>query len=169
VRGYWGRYSVSNQGRVRSHLPRNRNSPPPNEPRPMKLTVDDAGYRSVMLRDWNGGARRHRVHVLVAQAFHENLGGYRVVRHLDGDKLNNNVMNLAWGTHADNSADAARHGDQARGQQMPHAVLTEGAVLRAALLRAKGYTWRQVSEALGGVNVSTIRSAVTGRSWKYVL
>lgn len=57
------------------------------------------------------GKRRHRyVAVLVAEAFIPNPYNYPEVCHDDGDPNNNHVSNLKWGTHADNMADAKRHG-----------------------------------------------------------
>ena len=57
------------------------------------------------------GKRRHKyLAVLVAEAFVPNPYNYPVVRHLDGDPLNNHAFNLAWGTHQDNMDDAKRHG-----------------------------------------------------------
>lgn len=55
--------------------------------------------------------RKIPVHQLVLTAF----GGPRPTpahetRHLDGDRLNNTPLNLAWGTRAENVADAISHG-----------------------------------------------------------
>lgn len=73
------------------------------------------GYQIVTL---GVGVSRHRlsVHRLVAMAFHgydkhSNLE----VRHLDGNCLNNNSANLAWGTRLENVADAIRHGTIGKG------------------------------------------------------
>lgn len=57
------------------------------------------------------GKRYHKyLAVLVAEAFIPNPYGYPCVLHNDGDPYNNHVSNLRWGTHADNMADAKRHG-----------------------------------------------------------
>lgn len=57
------------------------------------------------------GVRHHKyLAVLVAEAFIPNPHGYPEVRHMDGNPHNNRVSNLKWGTHADNMADAKRHG-----------------------------------------------------------
>ena len=36
------------------------------------------------------------IHTLVATTFLDNPNNYRFVKHIDGDKLNNNVENLKW-------------------------------------------------------------------------
>ncbi len=41
--------------------------------------------------------------------------GKKLVRHLDDNTENNNLYNLAWGSHKDNSQDAIRNGIQGRG------------------------------------------------------
>ena len=57
------------------------------------------------------GVRYHKyIAVLVAEAFIPNPNNYPEVRHMDGNPYNNHVSNLKWGTHADNMADAKRHG-----------------------------------------------------------
>jgi len=99
VPGYEGRYDVSSDGRVRSHLSGN--------PRDLKLILGGNGYLRVSLS--NHGRRDVReVHRLVALVFHGE--GNECVRHLDGDKLNNAATNLRNGTHSQNSEDCVVHG-----------------------------------------------------------
>lgn len=70
---------------------------------------DKYGHQSVDI--YIKGRRHHKyVAVLVAEAFIPNPHNYPEVRHMDGNPLNNHVSNLEWGTHADNMADAKRHG-----------------------------------------------------------
>lgn len=83
--------------------------------REMRQTPNADGYPSVRLTI--GGKRtRLAVHRLVAREYlpprpttsHE-------VRHLDGDKSNPHVENLAWGTVKENADDRERHGRTSRG------------------------------------------------------
>lgn len=100
IPGYEGRYRVSDQGRVRGVTGR--------------LLVGQAvnsGYRVVHL--FSGG--RHTrvvalVHRLVAQSFVENPNGAEYVNHLDGRKLNNCSVNLAWCTNSENMIHARDSG-----------------------------------------------------------
>lgn len=70
---------------------------------------DKYGHQVVDL--YIDGKRRHRyVAILVAEAFIPNPNNYPEVCHIDGNPYNNHVSNLKWGTHADNMADAKRHG-----------------------------------------------------------
>lgn len=113
VAGYEGLYEVSDQGNVRS-LPRpgkrNRNrvyggqdlKPTPSGP-------PGARYMTVNLHH-PGGRRTLRVHRLVAGAFLGPRPDGCVIRHLDGNSLNNRVGNLVYGTQSENILDAVRHG-----------------------------------------------------------
>lgn len=76
-----------------------------------KDTYSSDKYGHQVVDIYIDGERYHKyVAVLVAEAFIPNPHNYPEVRHMDGNPLNNHVSNLAWGTHADNMADAKRHG-----------------------------------------------------------
>lgn len=74
----------------------------------LKTPLDGWGYPKVCLRNSSGQVVK-RVHKLVALAFLGEANG-RVVRHLDGQKLNNSVSNLRYGTAAENAQDSMKHG-----------------------------------------------------------
>lgn len=112
VVGYEDLYQVSDQGRVRS-LDRvvrcgfgaKRKMPG----RMIEGKIDRNGYRIVTLcrygDEWT--ARAHRV---VLAAFVGPCPEGQVVRHLNGVQDDNRLMNLAYGTPLENSADQRRHG-----------------------------------------------------------
>lgn len=109
VAGYEGDYEVSDVGQVRS-LPRERIGRwgvVRRVPGKILKGIKTGPYRRVGLRK-EGATRLLRVHRLVARAFVEGIGP--VVRHLDGDSLNNCSENLAWGTQRENTLDTVRHG-----------------------------------------------------------
>jgi len=64
------------------------------------------GYLTVNLYDNNGKMSTKTVHRLVAIAFLVNNFGKKCVNHLDLNKKNNNVYNLEWCTHKENSIHA---------------------------------------------------------------
>lgn len=103
VVGWEDRYEVSSAGRVRSLLR------PQWTEGALRTQTNRHGYLHVALfRD--GKRTWGRVHRLVAEAFLRQAPGQDVVRHLDGDKLNNRVENLRFGTAAENAGDTLRHG-----------------------------------------------------------
>ena len=73
--------------------------------------LDKKGYRRTTLTA-PGIKRFVAFHTLVAESFlsETKKPGDRLVRHLDGDKSNNTVSNLAWGTDFENAADEVRLG-----------------------------------------------------------
>ena len=94
------------------------------------------GYPSVRMYV-HGARKRMLVHALVATKYlpprpTEN----HQIRHLDGNKLNNNVSNLAWGTAKENAADRKLHGMTSCG--VKHSKATRrGLVVKK--LREAGY------------------------------
>lgn len=107
IPGYEKTYEVSDRGRVRSY-------PRPTTPGGILASpLDSYGYPRVGLVQ-NGVQRSRRVHVLVMLAF---VGppavGYET-RHLNGDRGDPRLANLAYGTHAENMRDKIAHGTSGR-------------------------------------------------------
>jgi hypothetical protein len=117
-----GRLLVSSLGRVAVFplLPVNRVNSKRSGLRITSGTAQYRGHKEVTwAMDWDkknsGGIplrARSFVHQLVANAFlglpenQDELGVSRlVVRHLNGDPSDNRAINLAWGTHAENTVD----------------------------------------------------------------
>jgi hypothetical protein len=73
----------------------------------MKSHVDPlGGHHYVTLV----GLGTRGVHQLVLRAFVGPPEPGHIGRHLDGDPTNNALINLAWGTHSDNTKDSLGHG-----------------------------------------------------------
>ena len=76
------------------------------ERRPEYITGIPA-YRYVNLPDAkavnNGGWQVKRVHILVAQTYHENPNNLPMVNHIDEDKMNCHKDNLEWCTQSHNN------------------------------------------------------------------
>lgn len=102
---YEGIYEVSNLGSVR-RVVRAVNG---RGAGPLKHSLDRNGYPRVDLRD-----RQRRWNALVHQLVIEAFVGPRPVgmetRHLNGDSLDPRLVNLAYGTHAENMRDMSEHG-----------------------------------------------------------
>lgn len=90
IEGYPG-YYVSSFGNVRG--PRKEY---------LKLVENNDGYLKVTLSR-NGIHKDMRVNRLVATAFLDNPDDLPLVMHIDNDPKNNHMLNLAWGTYADNN------------------------------------------------------------------
>jgi len=67
----------------------------------------------VVLSDGTGGFDSQFIHRLVAKAFIPNPKNHPCVIHTDGNKLNNTMENLMWGTYVDlaKEGDRRKHGN----------------------------------------------------------
>lgn len=91
-------------------------------------------------------------------------------RHLNGNRLDNRLENLRWGTVKENAQDRQRHGTQARGEDVYTAKLTEQDVLdiRVRLKQANGSLRHADLAAEYGVHPGTITSVARGEAWDHV-
>ena len=74
--------------------------------RQLKTQRRKDGYYSVKLGRW----KRARLHRLILESFGGPCPEGMECRHLDGDRSNNVLNNLAWGTRSENRADQVLHG-----------------------------------------------------------
>ncbi|WJJ56480.1 HNH endonuclease [Mycobacteroides abscessus] len=97
---------VSSAGYVRSYLKSGPGGGMYEKPRVLNPSKDQDGYLRVSVKCVDGKRKRRGVHQLVAETHlsHLRFEG-AIVRHKDDNPSNNDVMNLEWGTHADNMRD----------------------------------------------------------------
>lgn len=101
IAGYEGIYQVSSMGNVRS-LDRMGGNNHFYKGCVLKKRLKKAGYLQVQLCK-NSEHKFFAIHRLVAIAFIPNPNNKPTVNHLDEDKTNNNVYNLEWATHRENT------------------------------------------------------------------
>lgn len=172
VAGYEAFYEVSSLGRVRSldrvtkqhyksglvtkHFYAGCN---------LKPGLASNGYLTVSL-SCNGGRKSVSVQYLVLTAFVGPRPEGFVIRHLNGKRQDNNLNNLAWGTHTQNRADADAHGTSVRGEGYRTAKLTE---MGARVARRLHYRVPQSQLAkLFKVSPAAIQAVHDGRTWTHV-
>lgn len=164
VVGYETQYEVSNYGSVRS-VPRLDSTGHHRGGHLMKLRLSNKGYLTVHLR---GPSKMLTVHRMVLEAF---VGSKPTPKHegahIDGNKLNVMLSNLAWKTHIENCADKIRHGTAPRGEKNGG-----GGKLKAddvLAIRARVMLERPVDIAVEfGVTKEMIYSIRDRHSWKHV-
>lgn len=129
IPGY-SRYAIDENGIVISVCSlngRGKDRPWGNATR-VKPNIDRDGYHIVCLCH-DGHKRTLHVHALVLKTFAGPCSDGMVCRHLDGNKTNNHVSNLAWGTPKENSQDMILHGTSRKGDKHNMAKLTDSDVL----------------------------------------
>jgi hypothetical protein len=167
IAGLEGLYEVSNHGRVRSvaRWVAARKGRRLIEGRVLRPRVGTAGYQRVTLCN---GPFQHFAHVhrIVAETFVPGKT-HQIVRHLDGNPLNNHASNLAWGTYADNEADKARHGRRPIGESHPGAKMTDEHVRSIRDMHSRGFSQLAIAKELS-LNRGVVGNVVRGEGWAHV-
>lgn len=81
-----------------------------NDEKILKLHQYSNGYLFATLPDKAGKFRTYSLHRLLANTFIPNPEKLPLVRHLNDNRLDNRIENLAWGTQRDNRNDSVRNG-----------------------------------------------------------
>lgn len=173
IREFEGFYEVSNRGRVRSKariVHHRRTHFRKVRERILSEGLNAAGYPQVDL--CRGGEERPRpIHSLVAEAFLGRRPQGHEVNHLDGNKANNRVENLAYVTPSENVRHAVRNGlrKSPRGEDHSQAKLSAAAVKRIRLDYQRGGVTQMEIARRYAVSDKTISAIVTRRSWKHIV
>lgn len=151
--GYW----VTEDGRVRGP-----------SGKWLKPAVGSHGYLTfnMSLPGQSRTKRSRSVHVVVCETYHGPRPPGMVARHLDGNPLNNQASNLAWGTRAENAEDARRHGTLRHGETHWKAKLTRAEVDKIKQALAEGVVTGAALAKQYGVSQQTICDIKKGRLWK---
>lgn len=130
---------------------------------------DSHGYFQVSLRK-NGKRTDKLVHHLVLEGYGQPRRKRQVTRHLNGNKQDNRIENLAWGTYKENVKDMRKHGQMPnhQGESNGRAKLTEKKVLqiRALYCSPKHNLWDLAHRF--NMSLYAIWAIVTRRTWKYI-
>ncbi|MBL7664476.1 MAG: HNH endonuclease [Bacteriovoracaceae bacterium] len=107
----------------------------------LAIAPDNAGYLRVYLIRDNGRRSGQLIHRLLALAFIPNPDNKPCVNHIDGNKSNNDLKNLEWCTHKENTHHVIRTLEKRFGQKEKS--------LRAEMMvyLAKKYTYAQIADA----------------------
>lgn len=103
VKGYEGKYMVSNIGRILSKGRSIRTGTGHRLTKDLVMTnmLSRYGYPTILLSD-TSGKKLKTIHRLVASAFIPNPDNKPCVDHINTIKLDNRVGNLRWATHKEN-------------------------------------------------------------------
>lgn len=108
------------------------------------------------------------VHRLVAIAFIPNPNNYNQINHIDGNKQNNNKINLEWCTNGQNFQHAICTGlIKRKGEDSPMAKFTEKEVLEIRKLFSNIPLIEDVAKKYK-VTTATIYNILRRRTWKHI-
>lgn len=160
-------YQISNLGNIRRFWPNADNGY-----KILSPWIDQkTGYKRVDLCV-NRKKDFRRVHQLVLETFVGPRAVGMECRHLNGDKQNNQLTNLKWGTRSANQKDRRIHGNPSMGGNFklkPEQVSDIKRLLRSGRNSNAGrkYPHRVIADMFG-VKRGTIGDINTGRHWRYV-
>jgi hypothetical protein len=124
------------------------------------------GYRCVTL-SLSGGVRHQKhLHQWIALTFLGQRPDGQQVRHLDGNKANNSISNLKYGTARENALDRIEHGTQQRGELHPRSKLTERDVEVIHDALARDIPSNMIA-AVFGVYPTVISKIKRGELWEW--
>lgn len=129
-------------------------------------------YLRVALTDRVGKIKQMRVHRAVLLAFMGPPPSEKhVASHIDGNSMNNWLLNLKWATQYENEADKELHGTKLIGTSVPNAKLHPAAVRRIRRLHASGWSAVVLKKLMSdlGVSRTTIRDVIRGRTWSHIV
>lgn len=167
VPGFEG-YEVSDLGRVRSvdrvvfynHRGRGKLIPVRYRGRILKPNPINSGY--LVLGLGSGGTQL--VHVLVMLAFVGEVPEGQEVRHKNRCKTDCRLVNLHYGTRADNENDKVAHGVSNLGERNGQAKLTREQALEIRLSRLP----RSIVARQYGIHPRTVHDIRVGKIWRWL-
>jgi hypothetical protein len=156
-------YEVSNYGRVRSFKIRGGQGRLTNKPTIKKQTIiGNSGYLGVSLSH-KGKEKTILVHRIVLETFVSLCPLGMEARHLDGNKLNNLLLNLKWGTPKENGEDKLKHGTTSKNNKF-RAKLNKKQVKYIKRKLNEGYSCTFLANKFN-VKQPTISNIKNGKSW----
>jgi hypothetical protein len=129
----------------------------------LRQQISSGGYPQITHR--TGQKRHFKVHRLILLAFVGACPPGMQCRHLNGDKTDNRLANLCWGTRAQNMADKVGHGTSNRGERGGGSKLKEHQVRE---IRSAGAVSNTVLARRYGVTSQQIGQIRLGKSWWYL-
>lgn len=128
------------------------------------------GYRTLVIRSEQGIHSGLRLHRLLALTF---IGPApfdgAVVRHLNDDRTDNRIENLAWGTTLENHRDMVRNGTAVYhfGEMNHGHKISLDDALEIKGLRASGMTLVKIADRFG-ISFVQVSRICNGKSWKHL-
>jgi len=117
----------------------------------------------------DGKNRTVWVHKLILLAFIGPRPDGMEIMHIDGDKTNNALSNLRYGTPVENNQDKKNHGTHLVGERCGSSKLTESQVVEIRSLYATGRYSQTTLAKMFGVTQTPISLIVRNKTWNFDL
>lgn len=157
------RYEVSSYGNVR-HRKNKQN-------RMFRVTHNGYLDMNVSHPDNPYKTKKHRVHLLVAEAFLDNFDPNKVIDHIDFNKQNNRVDNLRCITQKKNIAHSFNHNKKHYGTQIGARKLSDSQLLKLRAMLSfdslKEKDFRKIAYNFA-CSSNTIREIYNGKKYLYL-
>ena len=154
IKGYEGLYQISNEGRVRSLIGKEKILKP----------LNTIGYFFVRLSK-DKIIKNYYIHRLIATHFLDNPDNKPQVNHINGIKTDNRLSNLEWNTRSENMKHADDTGlRNIKGSNHGQSKLTDQQVLKIRSSNLKG---KELSK-IHGVSQSTISLIKNRKKWCHI-
>lgn len=162
VIGFEGRFKISSHGRLLSINGKWKGE------KILSPAIGMEGYYSTTMRNGKGIEKTIRIHVLVAEVFHDKPNIPNVcVNHLDGNKLNNYYRNLEWTDLGRNNSHAVRIGIyDIKGERHPNRKLNNEQVYAIKFLRNEFKSHELMNEFK--VSREQIRDIRLEKNWRHI-
>jgi hypothetical protein len=161
VRGYDGRYFISDRGRVASFVSKRGG-------KVLNPCKDSHGYHMVTLCSLHGLQTKRRISQLVLEAFAGERPVGMIACHGPKGKEDNSICNLYWGTYSDNlGKDKIRDGTSNRGSRNGMSKLSDGEVVSIKAMCDSGLSCRHVA-SLFNVSRQIVSDIKFGRRWSWL-
>ena len=163
------RYAIDQNGTVLSVCVRGSKTIvlPWSKARCAAVRIGHHGYKMIILRGNTTKTRNVNIHTLVLEVFVGSRPNGMECRHIDGNRLNNHVSNLAWGTSSENHQDKILHGTSGVGEGNPSAKLTSSDVLNIRQRHANGESCQSIANDFN-VSDATVRQIAKRIIWKHI-
>ena len=169
VSEYEGLYEVSSEGRIRSTKRttiRANGRPLPIKERILSpAPAGGGGYLAVNVC-FGTGRKTVPVHKIVLGAFSGPRPDGFEAMHMNGDRTDNRIKNLSWGTRGENQEMKVEHGTTGIGKRFKN--LGEEKVLAIRKLYDKTEATQKDLASLFGVCEHTIGRLINRKSWTWV-